>query len=468
MGGVVSNQYHSSIPSNSTILNDLFGVYFSERQNNRSSLPINANDEIPNSDDLLKSMMANSDLFTFLSFELGQKRSRNYFNNNFYLDEHQDIILKESEYITTIELDNIDDSTPQHILDLFSKNSLFSSDSFMYYRIYADCLNAENISSIELLLIDPNHKIISLNMSSNSLTDESLHLSKDYLKNSNLSFINFSSNPICHLQSILDKAMPSSLLVLDLSYCEELQLTCGTFLSCPQIIKLTLDGCGITTTTATTTPRDNYGNGCYGNQQNNSISVDINNSLLSKITSTSIFYGLFSLKELSLKENQLQDINSLLGLLVLKPPPLSFSDPYLSSTNHSTTTPMAARDAMAYLSSSGITRLCIGENPLGESSIAYLKATKYLCDNISSLCFLDGKKVSSTKTPAGNLNLSISTAAQVQNIKKNNMAVNDGTNFDSSDVSIGDVAGLNSRQGKSIEAEFNAALKGEIDTSLVK
>lgn len=166
----------------------------------------------------------------------------------------------------------------------------------------------DDIEPLKCVLPVTDNNIISLNFSGNILSDECAKDEKgNILRDSHLIILTFGgfSNGLCETSSF-----PRSLLVLDLSFGgsgggqdsdEESEgdgekapaavvFPPGCFLHCCQLLRLVLDGCGISTTVVPASDKT------FGTAL------------------TSVFAGLVSLQELSLKENRLKSLASLDGL----------------------------------------------------------------------------------------------------------------------------------------------------------
>lgn len=112
------------------------------------------------------------------------------------------------------------------------------------------------------------------------------------LTQTKLSYLNIGSNPLVHLDQMITY-FPRDLLVLDLSFCEDLMIPSNCLIYCPLLKSLSLEGCGLQDT-------------CR------SVGVDAKSSISSL---SSIFYGLVQLQELNLKENNLSTLEACQGLL---------------------------------------------------------------------------------------------------------------------------------------------------------
>ena len=152
------------------------------------------------------------------------------------------------------------------------------------------CLNAE-MASLQTLSIFNSlcnsaaipAALVSLNLSSNNLTDVQL-MDANILQNNTIKFLSLASNSVQFATNITLNCT-KNLLFLDLSYTEGLELTAGCFMFLNNLQKLILDGINLSST------------------------YDVSNSL-------SHFVGLINLSELSLRENQINNFDELNGLLI--------------------------------------------------------------------------------------------------------------------------------------------------------
>jgi len=115
-----------------------------------------------------------------------------------------------------------------------------------------------------------------------------------------LHYLNFGGNgvSVADLCDSLLVLAADNLWCLDLSFTELLVLSGDCFARgdrCRSLLRLVLDGCSLSNTIITGTEEDDDDN------------------------SSSLFVGLPSLRELSLRENQFEDVASLKGLIVLRP-----------------------------------------------------------------------------------------------------------------------------------------------------
>ena len=221
--------------------------------------------------------------------------------------------------------------------------------------------------------------------------------------------LNLASNPMCSW-STLDtlRYCPPSLLVLDLSYCagvegRELALCAGCFLGCPQLVRLVLDGCGLTSTM------------CH------SVIVD---SATQQHSALSVFFGLVCLQELSLIDNQICSDNTMLAGIV---PPTPAGVGLLSALKH----------------------LAIIGNPCTDTAAEYATLKHALYAGLPALVDIDGYPcelvVKATDATIASKNRGSSTHGITTSINSNT----------SSDLNLAN------------EKEFLCALKGEKDHTVV-
>ena len=141
---------------------------------------------------------------------------------------------------------------------------------------------------LNTVLNDSLQPIKGLNIANNGIKDNTfacLHM----LESSYLMFLHAGGNdPGVNFIKLISNC--TQLIILDLSYTENLCISSVIGMICPQLIRLVLDGCSLQSTLLPT-PED------HSNDE-----------------TSSIFYGLVQLKELSLKENLFKDVESLKGL----------------------------------------------------------------------------------------------------------------------------------------------------------
>ena len=205
-------------------------------------------------------------------------------------------------------------------------------------------LSLDNLSIAKKLGLElKGVSLVSLNASNNILTDKSI---EDYLifakhNQTRLQQINISNNQI---SSLLNICIFSSrhLLFLDVSYCEDLVFERNCFVFCPQLIVLRMDSCNI----SSTTHKDNGG-----------------------LPDSSIFFGLVRLEELSLKENQLEDVSSCEGLFY-------FGFSFFTVENKSASAGIGLSEAEAGIQSSTDKPKNIGQTKESQHRTTAKKSTK--------------------------------------------------------------------------------------------
>jgi len=237
---------------------------------------------------------------------------------------------------------------------------------------------------------------VALNVSNNQLNNAAFSASQ-LSQSRTLLQVNMGGNSYTSLP-----LLPSSLLLLDLSYSEELRLdTPGIFAQCPQLLRLVLDGCGLMTTCNSYTSAGGEEGG----------------------VGMSLFVGLVKLTDLSLKENQFEDMSSLQGL------------EYFSKKSYSSETgasfPLTLRS------------LNISENPVCESTAQRKEVVTFITESVPSVTFIDGK---STVFSEGVAVVDKSSAAYKQ---------------------LHPVVTDNDMITETMAQEFASALKGEKDNAVV-
>lgn len=221
-----------------------------------------------------------------------------------------------------------------------------------------------------------------------------------------INYIQLGGNPFQNF-SPLAAALPSTMVALDLSFTEGLVLEPGCFLLCPQLLRLSLDGCELPCTT-----HDGEGDP----------------------TTRSMFYGLVQLTMLSLKENDFVSTSSLDGLQFFA---LSMGmdeiKPFVPQT-------------LEYLH--------LEDNPVSDSQLSLRDAKSALMATIQSLKYINNEPT--TRHLVSSFDV-VSTA--VARKKR-----------DSWDApSAGDMlfSGGNKEGLDAMEKEYISALKGERDVSVV-
>jgi hypothetical protein len=277
------------------------------------------------------------------------------------------------------------------------------------YTILAECADISDLSYITSSLLNQN--CIVLNLANNGVTDKDLEKAAAPFISSNIRALQLGGNRFRRLASVTP-LLPVGLLVLDLSYSEGLEFTFDCLKSCFQLMRLILDGCGLTSTFVSDTKN--------GRQQ-------------------SLFQYLYCLQELSLKENNLDSLASLGGLTEL--------------ARAGTDSPLPNAVSLAAFgvqstSASTLRSLWLADNPICDISSVFTEVVGMLQGQLTSLQYVDDKPLrssasSSTKTFSMSM-LSPHYSRQGSS----------GEGFDS-------------KAFDAANAEFVAALRGEKDVSVV-
>lgn len=160
--------------------------------------------------------------------------------------------------------------------------------------------------------------------------------------------------------------MPSTLLILDLSYTGSLasyfESSVGVFVECPQLIKLVLDGCELSSTIV---------NG-----------VETKRDTEVGIVDTSLFLGLVCLKELSLRENVIESVESLRGLEWFVDHCVEPSTVLETSTAAAVSAPLPT---LCYVN--------LADNPVTDITACRQSAIHYITQTVPSVIAIDGKSV---------------------------------------------------------------------------
>lgn len=305
-------------------------------------------------------------------------------------------------------LDSVDNADEESIND--AVRDFITSEQSASQRLYS--INAECIS-VEALGIfnkafDNSFQLatlVGLNVSNNQISAQSIKDSR--LSLSAILSLSAGGNPsITNSLSTLCSNLPMHLLVLDLSFTNNLIIAPGTFLSCFQLVKLVLDGCDISDTTIDASDDDGQ-------------SSAVSTTVVSKQCHSSVFYGLVSLRELSLKENLIASIAALQGLHFFSHP-LNWGDATMISLQ-------------------ALIAIHLADNPIYEISSTAKAALEFLQSAIPSLETMDGRSL------------------------RNDMQPNNNSTFRPSSVLPADVREVSD----AMEAEFLSAIRGEKDVSIV-
>ena len=212
------------------------------------------------------------------------------------------------------------------------------------YALNAECLGIRDLNVYDLTttIENPfNSQPVAVNVSNNQLNNEAFEKSQ-LSQSASILQLNIGGNALTTLPSI-----PLNLLFLDLSYSEELCFdTCGVFYVCPQLLRLVLDGCGLTNTVVISTEGDTSG--------------------------SSIFVGLAKLQELSLKENMIKSLDNLTGL------------EYFSKKTPGGDFPMT------------LCSVNLVDNPVSESTAERKNIRDYITHAIPTVTVMDGKPVTAS------------------------------------------------------------------------
>ena len=193
--------------------------------------------------------------------------------------------LTDDSQLIIIEINSNEDL---HELDIYSDgNYLINLES---------CGLPELIISLNTALNDSLKQLKGLNIANNGIEDNtfaSLHV----LRSTYLMSLHAGGNcPGPNFAKSISNC--TQLIILDLSFTENLCISSALGMICPQLIRLVLDGCSLQSTLLPTAEDDSK-------------------------DEISIFYGLLQLRELSLRENLFEDVKSLKGLSFF-----SFQDKY--------------------------------------------------------------------------------------------------------------------------------------------
>lgn len=234
-----------------------------------------------------------------------------------------------------------------HVVD-YSQQSVVPEDVF--YSIVAD---DRDIASAEHLSGLITERCLVLSLSNSSVDDEALFQFASAVRSSKLASLSLHGTNISAIDR-LTPLFPNTLLSLDLSMTRDLTFTVTTFQPCFQLIRLILDGCGLTSTSIT----DNTGN------------------------QVSMFQSLYCLEELSLKENDLDGIPSIQGIFY-------FGFANISPLPHDISLSAFGRiETGSYLK-----RLHLLENPIFEIPAVAREVITMLSKSIRSLEFVDDVSV---------------------------------------------------------------------------
>jgi hypothetical protein len=271
--------------------------------------------------------------------------------------------------------------------------------------------------------------VIALNVQSNEIPEHEL---SQLRRLPHLMQLSIGGNRFSSITSSSTAYLPSSLLVLDLSFTEGLVFSPGIFVACPQLLQLTIDGCGIVSTTF---DEENFEfdsasplRGCEGTK-------------LAAACRQSIFYGLVNLVNLSMRENAVETTEGFEGL--------AFFAAQAMHTELLTVAPdlTASDSGAAVLPSCALTHVCVAENPAFETSSELKKFSSWVAATLPSVRTIDHKVLPGHAAPLTNVVDHTSVeyrAARSQQATLSGAGVTDN-----------------------MEREFTAALRGEKDVATV-
>lgn len=292
-------------------------------------------------------------------------------------------------------------------------------------------VEAQEVTSLEWLseCVEP-ILVKVLNLQSNQVTEDEIRKSHLY-KLTHLIQLSLGANQLPLLGGALLSSFPSSLLILDLSYTENLKFASGAFLSCPQLLQLTIDGCGITSTT-----HDEAGFAF----EDGSPLLGCEGTSLGLACQQSIFFGLVSLMNLSMKENAVETARGFEGLAY-------FAAQSIHAELRAISPELARANDGSALPSCTLTNLSVAENSLFESSAEQRAFSAWVATTLPSVRTIDGKVQPAYASPTAAIVDRTSAAYRAQ---RSQQATLSG-------------AGITDN----MEREFTAALRGEKDVSVV-
>lgn len=293
------------------------------------------------------------------------------------------------------------------------------------YALLAECIGLTDMQFFDFVITKDypfGNKPVAVNISNNQLDDTAM---QNCLLPQSQSILQINMGGNCFASIPL---LPITLLFLDLSYSEDLKFTVPGMLSqCPQLLRLVLDGCALTSTVIP----------------------------LSTITETSheggvvssIFFGLTCLRELSMKENLMENVESLIGLQYFSNHPFR----RLESCNKEVVQSAEGEGGGeggggGVLASSSMTLYSVNlsDNPISDNVAQRKAVCDFMTKEIPSVKIVDGKLINEPTC--------VGTVMDKSSVmyKQQHAVVTD------SDL-ITDVMAL----------EFAAALKGEKDNTVI-
>jgi len=364
------------------------------------------------------------------------------------------------------EINNIVSTTTSKSSSSSSSESSSDDDKNSYnFVINAECVGLDNLSFLATILSSESVKksLVGLNLSSNSLGDEVWLMQQQQQQEQQageklegggwtdeekvesegmtagnllrslprLGYLLIGGNSGLYKASAFTPCLPVSLRVLDLSFSEGLVLSPLCFAYVPYLLRLSLDGCSLSTT----------GEGGGGGGGGGGVDGVEGEGITTQITS--VFDGLVSLRELSLKENAFETSESLSGLLWFGQPANG------TSSEHSVRIPT-------------LERLWLGENEVTREAESRRKLCQMLGDRIVSLKSIDNDVIREFEQGIGGVNgpvYDVMAMNSVRGVGKDGCA-------GGSSVNVG-IAGAEDKGLDSMEKEYLAALKGERDVSVV-
>jgi len=227
----------------------------------------------------------------------------------------------------------------------------------------AECAGINSLAAIDEHLrggtdADEPTSVKGINLSGNQCSEGDISSCRLFALPS-LSYLHIGGNKVQSLAPAMQSICSSSLLILDLSYTESLQLSVFDFLYLPQLRRLVLDGCNLETT--------------VGNYPDSEEEI-------------SLFWGLVELQELSLRENILSDISSLAGLAFFN---ISAVDADVSARY------------IANIISPTLTHLWLSGNPFRDITAASNEVDGFIKLVIPSLQLVDDRPVQKISTTEG-------------------------------------------------------------------
>lgn len=358
-----------------------------------------------------RALVDNPGLFCTLSTLLGRKsiKKSHYTTSNLICSQQNFNLVEQSEF----DILNMDDEIDgkKKIKSFMEAHKLDTLSA-----IQAECQCMVGLEAVDPYFANKQFMLSMLNLSHNQLNKQSL-TSSTIKQSTCLLQLNIGGNTFTSMHDIMS-TVPISLLILDVSFTEGILFPKGVFLGCPQLLQLSIDGCGIVSTTF----KDE--------------SEHQNDCALAKACSTSIFYGLVNLVNLSMKENLLESADDLQGLS------------FFAVQNNNVIT---ENEGYTLSWEPMLCNISIAENPLCESSAELKKAVSYITRTLPSVQKIDDKVVHTSATHAVAVDRS-STQFRKQHAHEQKLREGERGSAAVSDA---------------MEREFTAALRGEKDNAVV-